>query len=90
MTRIFFVYYVKFALSSHDLIVRASLFNARFNFHLCLQIILPLVGSYGETSISTVSPGKILMYLILIFPDTWAKIIMYKRRKYNDELGQRI
>ena len=56
------------------MVVRTTLFNTGFYLHLCLQVILPLVGSYGDTSISTMSPGRILIYLILIFPETCANI----------------
>src|SRR3954463_227486 len=34
-------------------------------------MILPLVRSYGLISTITLSPGRILMKFILIFPDTW-------------------
>ena len=41
---------------------------------LCLYVILPLVGSYIESSTVTLSPGRILMKFICIFPDRCAII----------------
>lgn len=37
-------------------------------FYLSLQMILPFVKSYGDNSIVTLSPGRILMKFILNLP----------------------
>src|SRR5687768_8955776 len=57
---------------SDDPTLFAHLFRGRSYFHLYLQTIRPLVGSYADNSTSTRSPGRILMRRILIFPETCA------------------
>ena len=65
--RIFLVNYIQLPFPPHDLAISAALFNGCTNFHnndyyyLYLNIILPLVKSYGLISTPTLSPGKILM-----------------------------
>jgi hypothetical protein len=62
---ILFVNNIELAFSSHDLAIGATLFNGCTNFHnvviiyLYLNMILPLVKSYGLISTPTLSPGKI-------------------------------
>ncbi len=65
------------AFSSDNLTLLADLFYGRLNFHISnlhcvivycvdretqsLRVILPFVGSYTDTSTSTLSPGTILI-----------------------------
>jgi hypothetical protein len=68
---ILFVDHIQPALSAHDLAIDAALFDGCSNFHnkfiygrdyyLYLNMILPLVKSYGLISTPTLSPGNIRM-----------------------------
>ena len=44
-------------------------------YYFALQVILPLVRSYGDNSMVTLSPGSILIKFILSFPEIWAKTL---------------
>ncbi len=43
--------------------------------YLYRYMIRPLVKSYGDSSIVTLSPGKIFIKCILILPEIWAKTL---------------
>ncbi len=63
---ILFVDNVQLALSPHNLAINTALFNGCSDFHivviyLYLNIILPLLKSYGLISTPTLSPGRIRM-----------------------------
>jgi len=62
-TGVLFVNDIKLTLPPHDLAIGTTLLNGCTNFHtifyLYLNMILPLVRSYGLISTPTLSPGKI-------------------------------
>ena len=75
------------ALTLDYLALFANFFNRRSDFHLypsfhvnniyylLRHVMRPLVRSYGDISIVTLSPGSMRMKFILSFPDIWALIV---------------
>ncbi len=81
MTGVLLTNYPHNAFPADNLAVLTTLFYGSLYFHLEIPyylyryVILPRVRSYGESSIFTLSPGKILIKCILILPETCARTI---------------